>query len=151
MKILTSDIDWGIANLTVCQKSVWLVEFEILLYFDSLSVVTSCQAVIEDFCFRNWLRDSKSNCMQKLSLIGWVWNSALFWQLISCYKLSSCHKILLTSEIDWRIANLTVCQKSVWLVEFEILHYFDSFSVVTCCEAVKIYFLLHKFIQGLSI
>ena len=91
-KNLTSEIDWGIANLTVCQKSVWLIEFEILLYFDSLSVVRSCQAVIKKYGFRNWLRDSQYDCMPKISLIGWVWNSALFWPFISCYELSNCHK-----------------------------------------------------------
>ena len=119
-----------------------MVEFEIPLYFDSLSVVRSCQAVIKKSYIRNWLRDSK-NCMPKISLIGWVWNSALFWQLISCYELSRCQRKNLTSEIDWGIANLTVCQKSVWLIEFEILLYFDSLSVVTSCQAVtkKIVFI----------
>ena len=96
-KFLTPEIDWGIANLSVCQKSVWLVEFQILPFFDSSSVVMSCQVVLKNFDFRNWLRDSKSNCMPKISLIGWVWNSALFWQLISCCELSSCHKKILTS------------------------------------------------------
>ena len=48
-KILTPEIDWGIANLTVCQKSVGLVEFEILPYFDNLPVVTSCQLVKKKF------------------------------------------------------------------------------------------------------
>ena len=74
--------------------------------------------------------------MPKISLIGWVWNFALFWQLISCYELSSCHKKVLTPEMDWGIWNLTVCQKSVWLVEFEISPYFDSLSVVMSCQVV---------------
>ena len=127
-KILTSEIDWGTANLTLCWKSVWLVEFEILLFFDSLSVVMSCQVVIKSFVSKRWFGDSKSNCMLKISLIGWVWNFALFWQLISCYELSSCHKKLLTPTIDLGISNLTVCQKSVWLLEFEILPYYDSLT-----------------------
>ena len=62
--------------------------------------------------------DSKSNCMPKIGLISWVWNSALFWQLICCQELSSCHKKIFTSQIDWGIANLTVCQNTVWLVDF---------------------------------
>ena len=74
--------------------------------------------------------------MPKISLIGWVWNFTLFWQLISCYELSSCHKKKFTPEMDWGIAYLTVCQKSVCLVEFEICPYFDSLSVVTSCQAV---------------
>ena len=69
--------------------------------------------------------------MPKISLIGWVWNPALFWQLISCYELSSCHKKKLTSEIDWVIANPTVCQKTVWLVEFEI------FSILTAYQLLR--------------
>ena len=75
--------------------------------------------------------------MPKIGLIGWVWNSALYWQLISCYNLSSCHKKMLTSEIDRGIAYLSVCQKSVWFIEFEILFYFESLSVVTSCQVVK--------------
>ena len=27
--------------------------------------------------YRNWLRNSKPNCMPKIGLIGWVWNYAL--------------------------------------------------------------------------
>ena len=46
----------------------------------------------KNFDFRNWFRNSKPNCMPKISLIDWVWNSALFWQLISCFELSSCQK-----------------------------------------------------------
>ena len=74
--------------------------------------------------------------MPKINLIGWVWYSDLFWQFISCYKLSSCHEKIFTSEIDWEIANITVSHESVWLVEFEILLYFDILSVVTSCQAV---------------
>ena len=139
-KNLTSDI--------VCRILLWKTEFEILLYFDSLSVVTSCQAVIKKFDSRYWLGDSKSNCMPKISLIGRVGNFALFWQLISCHKLSSCHKKVLTPEIDWGIANLTVCQKSVWLTEFEILLSFDSSSVVTSCQAVLKMIWLQELIEG---
>ena len=117
-----------------------MVESEILPHFDRLSVVTSCQTVIEKIWLRNWFRDSKSNCMPKIHLIGWVWNSILFWQRISCYELSSCHKNNVTSKIDWGIANSTVCQKSVWLVEFEIPPYFDSLSVVMSCQAVLKFF-----------
>ena len=87
--------------------------------------------------------------MPKISLIGWVWNFAIFWQLISCYELSSCHKKFLTPEIDLGVANLTVCQKSVGLVEFEISPYFDSLSVITSCQVVIKNFWLQKFIKGL--
>ena len=74
--------------------------------------------------------------MPQISLIGWVWNSVVFWQLISCYELSSCHKKVLTPKMDLGIANLIVYQKSVWLDEFEISPYFDSLSVVTSCQVV---------------
>ena len=93
-KVLTPEMDWGIWNLTVFQKSVCLVEIEISPYLDSLSVVTSCQVVKKKFDYRIWLGDSISNCMPKINLISWVWNFALFWQLISCYELSSCKKNL---------------------------------------------------------
>ena len=56
IKKITPEIDWGIANLTVCQKSVWLVEFEILPYFDSLWVVTSCQIVIKKFGLQKFIK-----------------------------------------------------------------------------------------------
>ena len=46
------------------------------------------QAVMKKFDFRDLLKDSKSNCIPKISLIGWVLNSAFFCQLISFYKLS---------------------------------------------------------------
>ena len=81
-------------------------------------------------------------------MIGWVWNFVLFWQLISCYELSSCHKKVLTPEMDWEISNLTVCQKSIWLVEFEISPYYDSLSVVTSCQIVIKKFWLQKWIEG---
>ena len=100
------------------------------------------------YFLRNGLRDIKSNCMPKIRVIGWFWNLALFWQLISCHELSNCHKKVLTPEIDWGIWNLTVCQKSLWLVEFEILPYFDSLSVVTCCQVVIKKFWLKKMIWG---
>ena len=80
--------------------------------------------------------DCKS--MPKFSLFAWVWDSTVFRQLISCYKLWSCHKENLTSEIDWGIAYLTVCWKSLWLDEFEIQPYFDSLSGVTGCERITI-------------
>ena len=73
------EINMGIANLTVCRKPVWLVEFEMLPYFDSLSVVRSCQVVTKKIV-RNSIRECKSNCMPKISLIDWVWNLALFWK-----------------------------------------------------------------------
>ena len=91
-KILMLQINWGITNITVYQKLVWWVESEILPYCDRLSVVTSCQTVIKKFDSRNCLGNSKSNCMPKISLIGGVWNFALFWHLISCHELSSCPK-----------------------------------------------------------
>ena len=113
----------------------WLMMLQNSTQFGSLSVVIGCQAVIK-INFRNWLRDSRTNYMPKISLTGWVRNFALFWQLFSCHELSSCHKKVLTPEMNWGISNLTVCQKSVWLVEFEILPYFDSLSVVKSCQAV---------------
>ena len=117
-------------------KISFIGDIEILPYFDSSSVVTSCQVVKKSFETRNGLRDIKSNCMPQISLIGWVWNSVVFWQLISCYELSSCHKKVLTPRKDLGIANLIVYQKSVWLDEFEISPYFDSLSVVTSCQVV---------------
>ena len=36
-------------------KMVWLVEFKILPYFDSLSVVMSCQVVIKKFQLQKWI------------------------------------------------------------------------------------------------
>ena len=103
----------------------------------------------KNFDVTNWLRDSKSNYLPKISLIGWVWNSAPLWQIISCYKLSSCHWKSMTSETDSGITNLIACQKLVWLVEIEILPYFDSFWVVTSCHAVTKNFWLYNFISGL--
>ena len=85
-----------IVKIVKIVKMVWLVKFEISSYFGRLSVITSCQVVIKSFDSINGLRDIKSNCMPKFSLIGWVWNFALFWQLISCHKLSSCHKKVLS-------------------------------------------------------
>ena len=140
-----------IANLAVCQRTVWLVEFEIQLYFDSLSVVMSCQIVKKKFDYKKLFGDSKSNCMPKINLIAWVWNFTLFWQLISCYELSSCHKLIFTSEIDWGITNPTVCQKSDSLVEFENMPYFLSLSVVTSCQVVRKKFWLQKWSNGLWI
>ena len=112
-----------------------------------------CAVKLSWKCFdsRNRLRDMKSNCMPKITLIGWVWNFALFWQLISSYVLSSCHKKVLTQKNDLGIANLIVCQKSVWLVEFEILPYFDSLSVVTSCQVVIKKFWVQKGIERYEI
>ena len=84
---------------------------------------------------RNRLRDMKSNCMPKITLIGWIWNFALFWQLISSYVLSSCPKKVLTQKNDLGIANLIVCQKSVWLVEFEICPILTAYQLL---RAVKL-------------
>ena len=86
----------------------WLMMLQNSTQFGSLSVVIGCQAVIK-INFRNWLRDSISNCMPKISLIGWVWNFALFWQFISCYKLSSCHTKILNWEFHKGLINLAVC------------------------------------------
>ena len=36
-KNFTSQIDWGIANLTLCQKSICLVEFEIAVFWQLIS------------------------------------------------------------------------------------------------------------------
>ena len=110
------------------------LKFHPTLIAISCHKLSSCQK--KSFDSRNGLRDMKSNCMPKISLIGWVWNFTLFWQLISCYELSSCHKKVLTPEIGWGMTNLTACQKSVWLIEFEILLYFDNLSVVTSRQAV---------------
>ena len=101
--------------------------------------LSSCQ---KKFDFRNWLRDTKSYFIPKINLIGWVYHFDLFWQLISCCEQSSWHKKILTLEIDWGIANLTVCQKLVWLVKFEILLHFDS------CQAVAKKFCLQNFLRG---
>ena len=90
-KVLIPEMDWGTWNLTVCQKLIWLIEFEILPYFNSLSVVTSCQVVKKKFYFRNWLRDSQSNCLPKFSLIGWVWNSPYF---DSLSVVTSCQAVI---------------------------------------------------------
>ena len=60
-------MDWGIAYLTVCQKSICLVEFEIFPYFDSLSVVTSCQVVKKNSDFRNLIRANESSSVPNLS------------------------------------------------------------------------------------
>ena len=102
----------------------------------------SSQAVIKNFDFRNRLRDNKSNCMPKIILIGWVWNLPYFDNLLVIMSCQAVIKIL-TSEIDWGIANQTVCQKSVWMVEFEILLYFDGLYVVMSCQTVikKFYFI----------
>ena len=71
-KKMASEMKWGIANLTVCQKSVWLLEFEILLFFDSLSVVTSFQAVIKNLCLHKLLNSgpSTSKAVPGLALVS---------------------------------------------------------------------------------
>ena len=119
-------------NLIVDCKSICMQKFSLIGWvwnsalfwqLNSYYELSNCQKKIDE---RNWLRDRKSNCMLKISLIGQVWNFALSWHLIGCFEQSSCHKKILTSQIDWGIANLTVCWKSVWLVKFEILPFFDS-------------------------
>ena len=73
--------------------------------------------------------------MPKICLISWVWNLALFWQLISCYEPSSCHKKILIPKNYLGIANLIVCHKSVWLVEFEISPFLTTHQLL---RAVKL-------------
>ena len=109
--------------------------------------LSSCQKKID---FIILPRDNKSNCMPIISLIGWVFNLALFWQPFSCYGLSSCHKKF-TAEIYWGIANLNVCWKSVWLIELQILLYYDNLSVITSCLAVIKNVVLIKLVRGMRL
>ena len=125
-----------------CKKNFWK--------FDSLSVFTSCQVVIKNFWLQkfkfldhlNW-KTKKKNFGNHLRM---SWNGEKckkknleIWQLISCYELSSCQKKNLTSEINWGIANLIVCQKSVWLVKFKISPKFYSFSVIPGVRLLKFF------------
>ena len=116
-------MDWKSTCMLELSLIGWIWKSTLFWQLISCFELSSCHKKID---FRNLIRDFKSNSKLKISLIDSVWNLALIWQLISCYELSSCHKKILTSEIDWGLANLTVYQKSVWLVEFEILPYYQA-------------------------
>ena len=68
--LFTSEIEWEIVNIRVSQKSVWLVEFKIPYYFDSLSVGMSYKAVIKKITSEiDWGIANPIECQKSVQLV----------------------------------------------------------------------------------